>query len=122
MGEEMAKPKTKIYEIVALIEKHGPISPNALTDMTGDFRQSVDKYIRLAHKANLIHIDSFGPSPLGGNRTVKLYACGKGIDAERVYYRDRKHAESGEKIRAKRSSLTKCRRDPMVTALFGAAI
>lgn len=122
MGEEMAKQKTKIYEIVALIEKHGPISPNALTDMTGDYRQSVDKYIRQAHKANLIHIDSFGPSPLGGNRTVKLYACGKGIDAKRIYYKDRKQAESIEKIHEKHSSLSKFRRDPLISALFGAAI
>lgn len=79
----MSKPKTKINEIVALIEKHGPISPNRLTEITGDFRQSIDKYIREAHDAGLIHVAAFGPSPFGGNRTVKLYAIGKGISIER---------------------------------------
>lgn len=105
----MSKPKTKIYEIVALIEKHGPISPNALTELTGDFRQSIDRYVRLAHEAEMIHVDSFGPSPFGGNRKVKLYAVGKGIDAQRnskksaskkqkpVVCRRRKHWSEAEK-------------------------
>lgn len=79
----MAKPHKKIYELVGLIEKHGPISPNALTDMTGDHRQSIDKYIRLAHQAEMIHIARFAPSPFGGKRTVKEYAYGKGVDAYR---------------------------------------
>lgn len=79
----MSKPKTKFYEIVALIEKYGPVSPNRLTEITGDFRQSIDKYVREAHLAELIHVAAFGPSPFGGNRTVKLYAAGKGADAQR---------------------------------------
>jgi hypothetical protein len=79
----MAKPKTKINEIVALIEKHGPVSPNRLTEITGDFRQSIDKYVRQAHDAGLIHVAAFGPSPFGGNRTVKLYAAGKGVNVQR---------------------------------------
>jgi hypothetical protein len=92
----MAKPQRKIQEIVALIEKHGPVSPNRLTELTGDFRQSVDKYIRLAHSAGMIHVDSFGPSPLGGNRKVKLYAHGKGVDAARVLVRERPAAKKPE--------------------------
>ncbi|MFL9904651.1 hypothetical protein PQR71_42100 [Paraburkholderia fungorum] len=79
----MSKPKTKIYEIVELIRQHGPVSPNRLTNITGDIRQSIDKYVRQAHDAGLIHIAALGPSPFGGNRTVKLYAYGKGIDAQR---------------------------------------
>lgn len=79
----MSKPKTKIYEIVALIQRNGPVSPNRLTELTGDYRQTIDKYIRLAHMAGLVHVAEFGPSPLGGNRTVKLYAAGKGTDAQR---------------------------------------
>lgn len=79
----MAKPKTKINEIVALIDKYGPVSPNRLTEITGDFRQSIDKYVREAHLAEFIHVAAFGQSPFGGNRTVKLYAAGKGIDAQR---------------------------------------
>ena len=47
----MAKPKVKIYELIALIKEHGPVSPNRLTELTGDFRQSIDKYIRQAHRA-----------------------------------------------------------------------
>jgi hypothetical protein len=89
----MAKPHRKLHELVVLIEKHGPISPNALTDLTGDHRQSIDKYIRLAHRAGMIHVASLGPSPFGGNRTVKLYAHGKGIDAQRPTKKSRKAAE-----------------------------
>ncbi|CAG4889438.1 hypothetical protein [Paraburkholderia gardini] len=116
----MSKPKTKIYEIVALIREHGPVSPNRLTELTGDFRQSVDKYIRQAHDMGLIHIADFGPSPLGGNRTVKLYAYGKGIDAKRVYAIDRARQKTIEKIRAKRTALNRPHRDTYVEALFGA--
>lgn len=79
----MSKAKTKIYELVELVRMHGPISPNRLTELTGDFRQSIDRYVREAHDAGLIHIAAHGPSPFGGNRTVKLYAVGKGIDAQR---------------------------------------
>ncbi|WCM21391.1 hypothetical protein NDK50_08065 [Paraburkholderia bryophila] len=81
----MSKPKTKIHELIDLIREHGPVSPNRLTELSGDMRQSVDKYVRQAHDKGLIHIAAFGPSPLGGNRTVKLYAYGKDVDAERVY-------------------------------------
>lgn len=80
----MSKPKTKIYEIVELIRLHGPVSPNRLTELTGDFRQSVDRYIRLAHLAEMIHISGFGPNPLGINRDVKLYSFGAGVDAQKV--------------------------------------
>lgn len=79
----MAKPKTKIYELLRLIREHGPVSPNRLTELSGDLRQSIDKYIREAHDSKLIHIAGFAPSPLGGNRTVKLYSFGKGVDAVR---------------------------------------
>jgi hypothetical protein len=80
----MSKPKTKIYEILDLIRQHGPVSANRLTELTGDLRQSIDKYVRQAHDAGLIHIATFGPSPLGGNRTVKLYMVGKAVDAQRT--------------------------------------
>lgn len=80
----MSKAKTKIYELVELVRQHGPISPNQLTELTGDFRQSIDRYVREAHDAGLIYVASLGPSPFGGNRTVKMYAIGKGIDAQRA--------------------------------------
>lgn len=79
------RPKVKVAELVALVREHGPVSPNHLTELAGDFRQSIDRYIRLAHEAELIHIHSFAESPFGGNRTIKMYAIGKGIDAARPY-------------------------------------
>jgi hypothetical protein len=79
----MSKPKTKIYEIVELIRQHGPVSPNRLTEMTGDMRQSVDRYIRECHEAGLIHVEAYGPSPVIEGRTVKLWAVGIGEDAKR---------------------------------------
>lgn len=81
----MAKHFTKLPQILELIREYGPVSPNRLTELSGDMRQSVDKYIRQAHEDRMIHIAGFGPSPLGGNRTVKLYAIGEGVDAERPY-------------------------------------
>jgi hypothetical protein len=80
----MSKPKTKIYEIVELIRLHGPVSPNRLTELTGDFRQSVDRYVRQAHLAEMIHVSGFGPNPLGINRDVKLYSIGQGVDAQKA--------------------------------------
>ena len=118
----MAKPKFKIYELVALIELHAPISPNRLTDITGDHRQSIDQYIRQARNAGLIHISGYEASPYGGNRTVKLYSPGKGIDAERVYAKDRRQAETIAKIQEKHARLAKCaRRDPFIEAMYGSA-
>jgi hypothetical protein len=117
----MAKPEVKIYEIVALIEKHGPISPNRLTEITGDWRQTIDAYIRKAHARKMIHISGFGPSPFGTNREVKLYKAGKGVDAKRLTYRERRREQSIERIRQKRTALNKCQRDPLDAALFGAA-
>jgi len=116
----MSKPKVKLYELVELIRLHGPISANRLTELTGDWRQSIDWYIRQAHDAELIHIFDFGPSPHGGNRTVKLYVIGKGIDAKRVYASDRERLAAQQKIREKRAVLVKCQRDPIDEALFGA--
>lgn len=117
----MAKPKVKIFELVELIRVHGPVSPNRLTELSGDWRQSVDQYIRKAHSAGLIHIAGFGPSPFGGNRTVKLYAAGRGVDAKRPYARELHHEQAIQKIREKRGVLVKCRRDSMTEAFFGAA-
>jgi predicted HTH transcriptional regulator len=56
----MAKPQKKIFQIVALIEANGPISANRLTEITDDWRQTIDMYIRKAHKLGLIHIADFG--------------------------------------------------------------
>jgi hypothetical protein len=106
----MSKPTVKLFELVELIRKHGPVSPNRLTELSGDWRTSIDKYIRQAHKARLIHIAAFGPSPHGKNRTVKLYAIGEGVDAKRVYAREREHREAQQRIREKRGVLVKCRR------------
>jgi hypothetical protein len=98
----MSKPKVKLYELVDLIEQHGPVSPNRLTELSGDFRQSVDKYIRQAHDQGLIHIAEFGPSPCGGNRTVKLYVAGKGIDAKRQYAAKKPHVRMSRETRRSR--------------------
>jgi len=117
----MAKPKTKIYELLRLIREHGPVSPNRLTDLSGDLRQSVDKYVREAHDAGLIHIHSYGPNPTGSNKDVKLWAFGKGVDAQRLYYRDKKQAAYIERLRAKRLQSVDCRRDSAVQAMFGEA-
>ena len=93
----MARHHTKIPELLALIREHGPVSPNRLTELTGDFRQSIDKYIRQAHEDELIHVAAFEPSPLGGNRTVKLYAIGAGKDAQRPYVHQKHQKRAAEK-------------------------
>lgn len=117
----MAKPQRKIFDIVALIEKHEPVSPNRLTEITGDWRQTIDMYIRKAHQSGLIHIAGYEPSPFGpGYTDVKLWAHGKGVDAKRVTFREKRRMKTVEKIRAKRA-LIDAHRDPLVEAFFGAA-
>lgn len=130
----MSKPAFRIDNLLDLIEKKGPISPNRLTEISGIARQTVDKYIRRAHKAELIHIASFGPSPFGGKKTVKLWTYGKGEDARRVYVKTpskpRKpkgtpksiqmiKALSARKLRALEEANRMPVRDPITMALFG---
>ena len=117
----MAKPKTKIYELLRLIREHGPVSPNRLTELSGDARQSIDIYIRQAHKAGLIHVDSYGPNPTGSNKEVKLWVFGKGDDAQRVYYAEKQHALYIEKLRERRRQQVSVERQPLDEALFGRA-
>jgi hypothetical protein len=117
----MAKPQKKIFQIVALIEANGPVSANRLTEITDDWRQTIDMYIRKAHKLGLIHIADFGPSPYGaGYGDVKLWAAGKGIDAKRVCFRQKRQIRTVERIRAKRQMID-AHPDPLAQAFFGQA-
>lgn len=97
----MSRPKTKIYELLRLIREHGPVSPNRLTELSGDARQSINKYIRQAHQSKLIHVDSYGPNPTGCAKEVKLWAFGKGEDAKRIYHAEKKRAQYIESLRAR---------------------
>lgn len=130
----MCKPAFKVNNLLKIIEEKGPISPNALTDLTGDVRQSVDKYIRQAHKAKLIYVAGFGPSPFGGNSTVKLWAYGKGEDAIRVHAarkpKPRKPAGTSKSVQMVKALSARKQRafeeanrlpvhDPITMALFG---
>lgn len=124
----MARERFRLQQTIDLIREHGPISPNALTELTGDWRSCIDHYIRLAHEAGLIHIAAFGPSPFGGNRTVKLWAYGPGEDAKRPKVPQKRYPKrhkgtpkSREALQAieRRSAAVAARRDPMIEALFG---
>ena len=127
----MPRPRHKVAELVELIRQHGPISPNALTKLTGDWRQSVDWYIRQAREADLIHIGGYElDTSRGENRTVKLYVFGPGVDAVRpkqpkkAYQRPLKGTPMSVAVvqaREKRARRTvDVHRDPLVAALFGA--
>jgi len=87
----MRRLATKFARTLDLIRDQGPISANALVDLTGDWRQTIDCYIREARAAGLLHIAGFGPSPFGGRRTVKLWAFGAGVDAKRPYVQPKPH-------------------------------
>lgn len=118
----MSKKKWKLDALLALIEKHGPVSPNRLAELSGDMRQSIDKYVRQAHLAELIHVDSYGPNPNGnGGKDVKLWVIGRRVDAKRQYFEDKRRAKYIEGLREKRLVLVKCRRDPSVESIFGEA-
>jgi hypothetical protein len=130
----MSNPAFRVNDLLRIIEEQGPLSPNALTDISGVARQTVDKYIRRSHAADLIHIAGFGPSPFGGKKTVKLWAYGKGEDVKRVYVKPvakpRKpkgtpkslqmiRALSARKVRALEEANRMPVRDPITMALFG---
>jgi hypothetical protein len=85
------KAPTKAAELLNLIRIHGPVSPNRLVDITGDHRQSLDRYIRECHEANLIHVAAYGPSPTTEGRTVKLWAIGPGEDAKRPRVKQKRY-------------------------------
>jgi hypothetical protein len=126
--------RTANHEIQGRRNFDGGDMPNALTDISGVARQTVDKYIRRSHAADLIHIAGFGPSPFGGKKTVKLWAYGRGEDVKRVYVKPvakpRKpkgtpkslqmiRALSARKMRALEEANRMPVCDPITMALFG---
>jgi hypothetical protein len=126
-----------LTQFVELVGNHEPVSPNRLVELTGYRRQDIDRLIRSARDPQRrMYIADFGPSPFGGNRTVKLYARGDKPDAVRPYvkkktYRRKRtgtpHSRAAAAARRERAARLKRetqfvpRRDPFTEAFFGPA-
>jgi hypothetical protein len=94
---KLPRPTPRMKVILDLVTKHGPISPNALTHMSGEWRADIDACLREMKKEGLIHISGYEPSPCREGYTVKLYAAGPGEDAKRPKPPRRKYARKGGK-------------------------
>jgi len=133
---KLPRPTPRMVEMLELIETHGPVSANTLTDLGIWCRQDIDYFIRELKAEKLIHVADYDPSPCRDGYTVKRWVIGDGEDAKRPhppkkkYPRHRKDcprsvvgvkAQADKEARLMQERNRPARRDPLIEALFGAA-